>query len=277
MRSFQVGCPVDSLILDSVLITGSYSYGAEARRGAVSLIDTAMGDVLCSRETSGTFNIQKHGNIVFSANADDIAMMSLDGLDVLRCYKTDSMNTDLAVSANSLSTTTTCGSVRVFDLLLNPLDEHKVSREVLWSVSCHDGVLYAGGDDKRVYEWDFRCATHRCIVTRKDVVTMVVVRDNLLYLGSYDKGIAVYDRRNHQMLCTKDVGGAWRMGVDGEAIFVACIYDGVKVFDREWNLVERFRTDSIVYAVDMRGGVLAFSSFYDQKLFLAQISCSLFQ
>jgi WD40 repeat protein len=276
MRSFQVGYPVDSLILDSTVIAGSYSCDGEARVGAISVLDTVTGDVLFSRETSGTFNIQKYGNAIFSANASNVAMMSVDGLDVLKDYETNSMNTDLAVAINSLSAATTCGSVRVFDLLLNIIDEHKVSQEMLWSISCYGNVLYTGGDDKQVYEWDLRSKTHRCVVKKSDVVTMVKIWDNLLYVGSYDKGIEVYDTRNYQQLCKRDLGGAWRMGVDGEAIFVACIHDGVKVFDREWNLVESFRTESIVYAVDMHEGVLAFSSFYERKIFLAHISSTLF-
>lgn len=271
MRTFKSRYPVDSLILGANIIAGSYSYEDGVRKGEVSSLDVNTGEVLHSKGTSGTFNIKKWKGLVFSANVSSVKIMKEKNLEILKSHETACMNMDIDVAEEAACTVTEDGKILLFDQDLSLVSGCKVSEEILWSVFKTGSTVYTGGDSKCVYEFDTRTGGFQTVLDTEDVVTMVHIDKNLLHVGSYGGNIEVYDVRNYRRIMTKNVGGAWRMRVDKDKICVSCIFSGVKVFTKTWDMVRSFDTASMAYAIDMYNDDIVFSSFYEKKVFMDHI------
>lgn len=270
MKAFETRYPVDSLIVDENVIAGCYSYQDGVRTGEVVLIDLACGNTLLSTDTSGTFNIAKCKNMIFVANASDVSLMRLKTLEVVKCHETSSMNTDICVSAAVICTTSD-GRAVVYDGTLRLQSNYSISREILWCVSAREKVAYVGGDDGQVYRIDIRLGNSCTVLKKKGVVTMLNIHGDLLYVGLSDGTIEAYDVRNYKGMLSKNVGSVWRMRIGDEKICVACVHDGVKVFDMSWNLMRNICTSSMVYAAEIKEDYVIFTSFYEKKIFVDRI------
>ncbi|KAL0265912.1 UNVERIFIED_CONTAM: hypothetical protein PYX00_011629 [Menopon gallinae] len=267
MKTLETRYPVDSLLVDDNVVAGCYSYENGLRRGEVVMLDMASGDMLFSAATSGTFNIARHKSTIFAANASDVAVMSSETLSVMKVCRTESMNTDICV-ASAVMSTTSDGRVIVFDGMLRMQSEYKVSDEILWCLSAEENVAYAGGDDGRVHRVDMRLGKGHPVAEKKGVVTMLHLGGNLLYVGTSGGAVEAYDIRTYGVVLRKDIGSTWRMRVGGGNICLACVHDGVKVLDLSWNAVRDINPQSMVYAAEITGDHVIFSSFYEKKIFV---------
>lgn len=270
MKSFETRYPVDSLVVDENVLAGCYSYQNGIRRGEVVLVDLVCGNTLLSAETSGTFNIARCKDMVFAANASDVTVMRSETLNVVKRHATDSMNTDISVSA-AVVCTTSDGRAVVYDGALRLQSDYSVSEEILWCVSAEDNVAYVGGDDGQVYRIDMRLESSSSAVKKKGVVTMLNLHGDLLYVGSSDGTIEAYDVRNYRAVLSKSVGSVWRMRVGNGKICLACVHDGVRVFDLSWNAIRDICASSMVYAAEIKEDCVVFSSFYEKKIFVDRI------
>lgn len=270
MKSFGTRYSVDSLIVDENVIAGCYSYQDGIRKGEVVLVDMEHGNTLRSSDTSGTFNIAKCGYMVFVANASDVTVMRSETLEVMKCHETGSMNTDICVSA-AVVCTTSDGSAVIYDGALRLQSDYSVSSEILWCVAARDEVAYVGGDDGHVYRIDMRIRYSCSALNKKSVISMLNLHGDLLYVGSSDGTIEAYDVRNYKSTLSKRIGGVWRMRVGDGKICIACVHDGVKVFDLSWNSIRSICTLSMVYAAEIKEDYVVFSSFYERKIFVDRI------
>ena len=84
-----------------------------------------------------------------------------------------------------------------------------------------------------------------------------------MLVSSYDENLLVYEPSSQEMLEKyQKVGNLWRIIQKDEHIISSCIYDGVRIFDLNYNLQKNIKTESICYAICLMDTKLVWAPFY---------------
>lgn len=146
--------------------------------------------------------------------------------------------------------------------------------------------MISGGDDSKLNIWDLRdCSneTANKVMSKKrdaGVTSFLNHKENLLFAGSYDENLCLYDVRNFKRSLDEInlSGGIWRIKKspnDENLLLVACMYHNFSVIDcsEKLSIVGEYNEHkSICYGCDWNHyqhknhQFFATCSFYDHRL-----------
>ncbi|KAF7683673.1 Diphthine methyltransferase [Astathelohania contejeani] len=220
-------------------------------------------------KTSGTFNIIHHNNLLYAANVSDITIYNNN--NNIHSISTQQMNTSIDIAHGIISVSQSNGFLCIYDENLNKIHESNLSNDILWTTRMMDRVILVGGEDEHLYMIDSKSNTKIKEINRSGVVTSMLYEDYLLYVGSYDEHVNIYDIRNYKLLKRIKIGGGvWKITKLGDGFILACMYEGVKVYDKDWKMIKNYKTESIAYGLSVHGNQIAFSSFYDKIMHIEE-------
>jgi diphthine methyl ester acylhydrolase len=272
MRICDTKVPIDSLASSNeFLIAGGYQIEEGVRSGKVSFY--GRGDSINHElETSGTLDVEVSSGCVYLANSEDVGVVELQSKTHIQ-RTTESINTYVSAGSDFIAISSLDGSIYLYGKELELMEKMTVSVNPVWVTEVYEGQIVSGCEGGSLSFSDARTGRIHRVLQRGCGVTSIHAMNEYLYVGSYDECIEVIDRRTHKVVSRACIGGGvWRILSIGGCFYVACMYEGLKVFSEDFKILRRYYTASIVYAVAVHGCELAFASFYDQKLYITDIS-----
>lgn len=257
---------VDSICEDSShIILGSYAYENGERKGAVQFLNKDSRLIELEMGTSGTLDMATSNEMLYAANSSTVELYV--DLKLKKEYKTAGINTRLDIS-EFITVADTAGRISFYDLELNFKGDCQVSNDTVWAVNTINGRVYIGTEDGTALIYENKTNTVQKIAKRKAGIIDIMELNGLICMSSYDSAIECWDpRTGHVERSFKDVGSVWRMQRRDNQIYSACMYDGFKVFDLEFNKIKEYATNSICYGLAVRDKEVVWSSFYDKTLY----------
>lgn len=262
MKRIQAEGEISSIILDNdKTIYSTYNYENNIRTGGIFIENNLF------METSGTFQIAKFHNSLFAANSKDIVIFK----DSIIKLETSHMNTCFH-SDDYIYVGQSNGLVTIYDYFLNKQSIINIcGGHIIWCVQKLRNYLLCGCDCGNFIIYDTLNNTNQCI-KRKSGITCIFIQNEKIYVGGYDSFVVEYD------FCFKEikrnnVGNVWRIvSMDDNKLALACMYDGVKIVNIDFKVIEEYATKSIAYGLDFNNNVLVFSDFYEKCFYRIEVT-----
>ncbi|KAM0671484.1 Diphthine methyltransferase [Ordospora colligata] len=268
MKSFDSIMPIDCLcIVDDILIAGGYQFTEASRSGGVYLYDIYSMQIKNEFETTGILDCKKNEEMVFFAGCEEFGAICLKNSAIDKIC-TPAINTYVCVNSSSVFVCDIMGHIRQFEGygLVNSRDTI-IGEEPIWVVEAYGDSIACGSEDGMLRFIDTRSWSVHQEIKRKSGVTSIYHTENYTYVGSYDEHIEIVDRRKYDIIERKYVGGGvWRICYFDGKYFVACMYEGLKVYGDDFSLLKHYATESIAYGLALSHDMVAFASFYDKKI-----------
>ena len=98
--------------------------------------------------------------------------------------------------------------------------------------------------------------------------------DNKLIVSSYDGNLEIFEFETFLPIKEiKKIGSCWKMVSKGQKIFCACMYDGLKVLDLGFNILEVIPTKTICYGLCLAFDRVYWSCFYSKLILYSDAKC----
>lgn len=220
---------------------GCYQLESDGNKiGGVYLFNNTLDNEPKFIETDAILDMKWRGiELLLATNSRGLAVIK--GQDVVEY--SNSVNQDQSVylsldyNHDFIYTSTNTGIVNIFDHSLNLIDTIPAHDFETWAV-CSDGynVFYTGADDALMKGWDVR-SKDRLFVNKQHsagVCSIIVLNENRLASGSYDKQVRIWDKRKPTCLLSscRVESGVWRLKrMSSDGILAACMHDGFYVFN----------------------------------------------
>ncbi|ELA42754.1 uncharacterized protein VICG_00069 [Vittaforma corneae ATCC 50505] len=213
-----------------------------------------------TRETSGTLQAFFNDGILYTANAADVS--AFIDFDVLAKHDTSVMNTCIFVGAN-VYIGDIGGSIAVFDKKLKKKSEIRLSNSPIWTIKVLDNTLYAGDEAGHVFVYDLLEKAVVMIDEKRLGIIDIFRYEEHVAVSSYDESLIIYDSKSLRVISRHDkIGTLWKIVQKGNFIISSCIYQGLKIFDLQFNVLETLETEAICYAVCCTDTKLIWAPYY---------------
>lgn len=234
------------------IIFGTYHLENEMKTGQIY----KNNHLIC--ETSGTFQIIETGNSIYSVNNKDIMKISEKVLKI----DTDNINTSIYNDVN-IFISQSGGSILILDQNFNIQKNIKLcSDHIIWIVKKYDDFLLAGCDCGNFIIYNLKNETKK-IIKRNSGVISIHKKNNYFLVGSYDGFLNIYNN-DFEEVNKLPLGNVWRIIDIEDNLGLACMYDGVKLIDQNYEIIKTFETKNIAYGIDYDKNRLVFSDFYEK-------------
>lgn len=267
------GTEVDSIQENAThIVLGSYHYEEGERTGKIQLINKATKNIEKEMHTTGTLDVSVLNERIYAANGSDVSCYKDESL--LKKVSTTHLNT--YISTNSaileyLCISDTGGNITFYDMSLKVLGAQNLFKDAIWVNSIMDSKVYAGSEDGSLCMYDTETGQSTRILKRASGIIDIMNEDGMMYISAYDDRVEGLDLRSGKIEKVADnTGSLWRMRRSGDFIHTASMYDGYKLFDREFNMICSHKTDSICYGLLVSNNGVLWSSFYDKSIFVSQ-------
>ncbi len=258
--------PVDSIIdCDDYIAICSYNYIDGKRNGLVQLINKNTKEITAEFPTSGTFcGAYKDGKI-YTADSNHISMFTKNKM--IKKLPSTEINTYIELDDNILVTDIK-GYLNFYDYDLNFIKNLKISDDPLWVCKTIKGKVYIGCENGYAYVYDLKNHTIKNFGEKRYGILYFLEDKGRLYVTSYDDNIVVYEIETLKEISTiKKIGSVWNLIKKNEKFYCACMYDGLKIYDNNWSLLDHYPTNSICYGLCLDENYVYWSSFYDRCIF----------
>lgn len=269
-----LGMPVDTLVdTETHVIAGCYHYDHGQRTGKIVFINKESLSITAEIETAGTLSLAIAHGLLYAANSDGLTVY--DRGTLVRELRTDFINTHVTYGTR-LIVTDTGGWMSLYDADLQLVERVRISSDALWAAREIAGRIFIGSEEGWAYVYDTTDHTaDRSAVrfgSRRSGILDFLLLDDRLLVSSYDGNLECFDLDSLEYReRIEGVGALWKIIREGDAIYAACVYDGVRIFDPDFRLLKHIPTESICYALLLDGPRIFWSSFYENCLFCANI------
>lgn len=255
---------VDCIIqAEDTIVVATYDY-SENKSGKIIFLDENK-ELLKEYFTKGTLCLSYSQKKLYTAESDRVAVYNRN--ELLKVIHTDSLNTYI-FCGKMIYSTDTSGCLMICNYDLELIKRVKISDDPLWVVKEFANLLLLGCENGTVYTYNRLDGEINQIGSKRLGILDFLIVDQKLLISSYDDKIEVYDSNTLLLLRTmKNTGSAWKMAYDKGFIYCACIYDGLRIFDSDLNILKTIKTNSICYGLCITEQELLWSSFYDHMLF----------
>lgn len=266
IQSKYIGCCIDSIVETSKhMVIASYDYEKDQRKGNIFFLDKNTKESVKTYDTTGTLHIFSKYDMIYCANNQNITIY--DENILLKRIETESMNTYI-YCGTFIYVTDISGCISIFDYSLNILNKIKISDDTLWVVKEFEDRIFVGSEDGCAFVIDIKTYDLKPIGTKRSGIIDFLKIDNNILISSYDDNVEIYDFKNQSHIKKiENVGSCWKMIYSDNLIFAACMYDGLKIFNREFKLVKSIKTDTICYGLCISKSEVYWSCFYGKSIF----------
>lgn len=268
MEVFETDVPMDCLCCtSSALVAGGYLFNEGVRSGKICFYSLESMGIEGEFTTSGTLDIKINEQTLYSANSSDVSAIHL-GSESTTKIATAHINTYVEVYGNGVFVSDVGGRINVYDREMTSAKVIKAGNAPIWVLKASDKELTCGSEDGILRFMDIRTFSEHHRVKRTSGITSIYECLEYLYVGSYDECIEIIDKRKYEIIKKVRVGGGiWRICKEGEMFYLSCMYEGLKICDRDLNVIEKFPTNSIAYGLTVKDSKVFFTSFYDKKIY----------
>ncbi|KAM0676170.1 hypothetical protein GVAV_000133 [Gurleya vavrai] len=183
------------------------------------------------------------------------------------------MNTNICINLDVIAVSQEDGNVTLYTLELIKIVEINFCDHILWAVNLHKNFLFVGCDCGMFFVYDLEIKEISKKVKRSSGVTSIFIKNDKIYVGGYDENIFVYDLNSFEEKRKIFIGGGvYKIIGIKNGFGIGCMYEGIKIYDSDFELIQNYKTESIAYAIDYTNEKIAFASFYDKKLYTADLN-----
>lgn len=261
--NFQL--PIDAIYeyLDDILIC-SYHIENNIRTGKIQLLDKNNLCIKSEHKTSGTLNAAIKDRKLFLANSSDISLY--ENMNFVKTINTDHINTYVFIG-KYVYVSNLNGEINFYDLKLNFIKKIKMTKEPIWVVKEHNNSLYFGDESSKLFVYDLLNDNHNEISFKRDGIIEIIFENNFFTVFSYDNNILTYNNNLEIISKKTNKPSIWKIIKYKNYYICACIYDGLVIFDQDFVIIKKLKTESICYGLCMCDNFIYFSSFYDKNLY----------
>lgn len=106
---------------------------------------------------------------------------------------------------------------------------------------------------------------------REGIIDFLCIGD-YVYISSYGGNVEIYNKYNLELQnLFNGVGSLWKMIIIDNLIYCASMYDGLNIFNKEFDIIDKIETQSICYGlciIKKTSGVeIYWSSFYENCIY----------
>lgn len=254
---FPVDCIVDA---GNAVVLCSYKYDSGIREGRLQFVDKESMSLLVEIPTSGTLHAFCQNGRLYCA--DSRAITAVQGQEIVASLETKSLNTYVS-GGDHVYAASTSGEIMILSSDLELVDSIQVSCEPIWVVKQFGDCLYFGDESGCCYRYNLACRSHVQIGKRRLGILDIFFDNGLIHVSSYDGNLEMYCLRTLELREIKHTGPLWRIEKAGCVFVCACMYEGMKVLDRDFKLLAARKTGSICYGLCIVSQRVLWSSFYD--------------
>lgn len=261
-NAIELQCPIDCIFeTNKYIVACGYLHTDANRSGMVYFIDKTTYKVLDSVETTGTLHGCCCGDRIYLANVDNVSLFHENHL--IKICDTGSFNTYVCVHDGVVYVSDISGNIRVLDTELNQISIIKGSSRPIWILKRYMDRLYFGDEAGFTYYYDCRTSQIQQLGKQREGIIDMIFRNNEVFISSYDGNIEVYGLETSFMTRKiENVGALWKMIEYDGRIVASSIYDGLKIFDSEFNQITQIKTETICYGVYCVNDVVLWAPFY---------------
>lgn len=269
-KSKDYGSPIDCIVeTDNAMVLCSYEHSNGDREGKLQFVDKDTMEVKFEVPTSGTLHALYQDGRVYCA--DSRAIVALQDRRVIARLETESLSTYVS-GGDHIYVANTSGEIRVLDADLRLVERINVSSEPVWVAKQFRSYLYLGDESGCCYRFSRDSGTHAQIGKKRLGILDIFFDNESILISSYDNNLEIYCLNTLELRETKkQTGSLWKIEKVGNVFVCACTYEGMKVFDEDFNLLRTYRTSSICYGLCIASGRVFWSSFYDNTVFWASL------
>ncbi|KAM0681536.1 hypothetical protein GINT2_000049 [Glugoides intestinalis] len=271
-RSINLEFPIDFILeTKEGIVACGYKHVSTGRTGALYLLSKDKLEIIRMVRTSGTLQAFYKNDKIYTANVSDITVFS-EKLDIISIKQIPTFSTCIFVASDEVYVGDTNGNIYIFDDNLNIKSMLKLTKEPIWVIKCFENILYLGDESGVYIKYDLEEHIIKQQGKRKEGIIDIFLYNKILWISSYDENLIGYDEKTFEELKYIDkTGTLWRSFEKNEKIISSCIYDGVKIFDNEFNLIHHIETESICYAICSTTDKLIWAPFYSNSILWCDI------
>lgn len=264
-HSFNIELPIDCIVESkNYIVLCGYLYANVERNGCVHFLDKNSLEIVHTVKTSGTLHAFYKDNRIYLANSEDISV--LEENELIYKVMTKALNTYVYVD-EYVYVSDEKGNITVYDLNLNLFKTISVTNEPIWVVKYFNSNLYFGNEKGECFKYNLETNELQQIGSKRlGIIDILVDSDNII-VTSYDDNVEIFDFNTLSM--KKKIiksGSLWKILKYNEVYFCASIYDGVKIFDSNFNLLKQIKVETICYGIWISGYKLIWADFYEKKI-----------
>ncbi|KAL6122864.1 hypothetical protein NUSPORA_00125 [Nucleospora cyclopteri] len=278
MDYLQLDQPIDTIVeFNNKIVAGSYNYDSEMqqRSGFLYIIDPIKNIVTDKIPTSGTLSLFSTKYKLYAANVKEIQIYDCN-CKLISQYATKPLNTYVFVN-NYIYVTNVDGELLIFDLKLQLLKTVKISKESIWIVKEIGCFIYIGTETGFLYKLNVNNIKNKdeCedklvqIGEKREGIIEIFDQNKSILISSYDDHTEVISKENSNKIKT---GSLWKILHYNGYFYCAAMYEGLKIFDNDLNMIKTIKTDSICYGILIENNYIYFSSFYENRIYYCSIN-----
>lgn len=269
-RSKDCGFPIDCIVeAGSAMVLCSYKHSNGNREGRLQFVDKDSMESRFEIQTSGTLHAFHQCGRIYCA--DSRAITAHQDFRIVASLETESLNTYIS-GGDCIYAASISGEIRVLDSDLRLVESVRVSCEPVWVVKQFGDCLYFGDESGCCYRYNRVSRIHTQIGRKRLGILDIFFDEDLILVSSYDDNLEVYCLNTLELKETKrHVGSLWKIEKTGKVFVCACMYEGMKIFDGDFNLLCTYKTNSICYGLCIVSKMVFWSSFYDNTVFWASL------
>lgn len=266
INSLDLDISIDYLVLtEKYLVACGYAIKDSNRFGELYFLDINTFSVVHRTNTTGTLQAFFKNGILYTANSKDVTAFK-DFKEIFKFNTENSINTCIFVE-NDVYVGDINGNITIYDINLNKKEVLKITTDPIWTVKLFNNNIYAGDEAGHSYFYNLVNKNIVKIDVPRLGILDIFIHDQNLYISSYDENLMVYEPDNHTFIKKFDkIGTIWKTIKNDKFIACSCIYEGVKIFDLDFNLIKHIKTDTICYGICFVGSRFVWSPFYNNRI-----------
>lgn len=261
MKRINLEKPVDFLLeTDNHIVACAYQFKENERSGALYFLNKETLELVSKGETSGTLQAFYKDGILYTANASNVS--AFKETKELHRYNTEALNTCIFVE-DFVYIGNVNGNIIIFNRELEKLSVLHLLENPIWVLKVHCGIAYIGDEAGTVLAYNLTDKSIHVIDKRAMGIIDIFIINGTIAVASYDEDLVIHDLNTFKVVKKHlKIGTLWKIIQKGNFIFASCIYQGLKIFDLQFNLLKAVLTESICYAVCCTDRQLIWAPYY---------------
>lgn len=261
----EIDMPIDCIIeSQKFFVCCGYQYLNNERGGCLYFLDKNNFKIIDSVATTGTLHAFFKENKIFVANSRDISIFEENNL--LIKYPTHSINTYVFVD-DYIYVADEKGCITVFDFNLTVIKTISITKEPVWIVKSSENYLYFGNEAGECFRYSIQSDSFCRIGKKRLGIIDIVIDSDSLFISSYDDNVEVFDRHTLELKKkSAKLGSLWKILKHGNFFICSAIYEGLKIFNSEFELIKQIPVKTICYAIHLSDNRIIWADFYNKKI-----------
>lgn len=256
---------VDSIVkYKEYIVMGGYDYDNTERKGKLIFMDEISEEIVNEIETTGIFLLKVFNELLYVVNIKKLQIYN--NFELIKQLEFTKNIFYTEVCEKYIFVASQIGEIDVFDRN-DYTFVHKIHENIesIWMMKVINSHLYFGNEFGELFCTDLETwETTKMHRYDTGIICIKHINDNVL-ATTYDGDVVVF--QNYFLAKTWKTTNIWRLEEFKDFYVCATMYDGLTIFDKDFNIIKQIETDSICYGLCLVGNVVYYSSFYTKTVY----------